>query len=319
MASTNLFHRYIWLVDTIYSAGKITKEEIDRRWAVCPYNEDKEEEYLDRSFHRHKNAIEEMFGIEIRCDKSRQNTYYISRDYPGSDNRDWLMNGFALNNVMQIAPSLRRRFQFDEMPPSAKYLSTIAEAMHTNKQMSITFKAEESHKGYLQAIEQPCVAEPYLLRQKAQDWYLVCRVKEYQQPITLPVNDITSIEILSKEWKLPKRFDAAKYFADYVGMNCDPTLPTEEILIRTVSPLTEQLEAHPLHVSQQLVEAGEGYAIYSYRVAVTKELQDLVRLCGPQATVQAPEKLRNMIMSDVAVYNEQYSKKSQRALQLSLF
>ena len=27
-----LFNRYIWLIDTIYRAGKITFEEINRRW-----------------------------------------------------------------------------------------------------------------------------------------------------------------------------------------------------------------------------------------------------------------------------------------------
>lgn len=30
----------IWLVDTIYSAGEITSEEIDRRWVDSPYNDE---------------------------------------------------------------------------------------------------------------------------------------------------------------------------------------------------------------------------------------------------------------------------------------
>lgn len=317
MASTNLFHRYIWLVDTIYSAGKITKEEIDRRWAICPYNEDHESEYLDRSFHRHKNAIEEMFGIEIRCDKTHSNTYYIARDYPGSDNRDWLMNGFALNNIMQIEPALRARFQFEDMPVGSKHLSLIAEGMRTNRQLSISFECNEPHKEYLKEIEQPCLFEPYLLRQDAQDWYLIGHVKEYAQPITLPVNSITEIEVIRKEWKLPKRFDAKKYFADYVGMNCDPTVAAEEVVLRASGSMIEQLGSHPLHPSQRLTETGEGYVTYTYRVAVTKELLDLIHLCGAEVSVQAPEKLRNVIMNEVAVYNEQYSKK--RALQLSLF
>ena len=28
----NLLNKYVWLVDTIYRAGKITYEEISRRW-----------------------------------------------------------------------------------------------------------------------------------------------------------------------------------------------------------------------------------------------------------------------------------------------
>ena len=30
--SSNVFHRYIWLADTIYRAGRITFAEINRRW-----------------------------------------------------------------------------------------------------------------------------------------------------------------------------------------------------------------------------------------------------------------------------------------------
>ena len=30
----------IWLVDTIYSAGEIASEEIDRRWVSSPYDDE---------------------------------------------------------------------------------------------------------------------------------------------------------------------------------------------------------------------------------------------------------------------------------------
>lgn len=29
------YKKYFWLVDTIRSAGKITKEQIDRKWRKC--------------------------------------------------------------------------------------------------------------------------------------------------------------------------------------------------------------------------------------------------------------------------------------------
>ena len=39
-ASKKLFQRYIWLVDTIYSAGEIACEEIARRWVGSPYDDE---------------------------------------------------------------------------------------------------------------------------------------------------------------------------------------------------------------------------------------------------------------------------------------
>ena len=42
MASINQFKRYLWLVDVIYSAGEITREEIDRRWVGSPYDDERD-------------------------------------------------------------------------------------------------------------------------------------------------------------------------------------------------------------------------------------------------------------------------------------
>lgn len=36
------FKRYIWLVDTIRSAGRISRQDIDRRWANSSLNDTKE-------------------------------------------------------------------------------------------------------------------------------------------------------------------------------------------------------------------------------------------------------------------------------------
>lgn len=63
--AASLFNRYIWLVDTIYRAGAISREEIDRRWARSQYNDLHESGIPDRTFHRHKEAIREIFDIEI--------------------------------------------------------------------------------------------------------------------------------------------------------------------------------------------------------------------------------------------------------------
>lgn len=68
-AQNKLFKRLIWLVDTIFSAGHITRDEIDCRWARSSYNENHDPEYGERNFHRHKDAPCEGYGIgsEPRC------------------------------------------------------------------------------------------------------------------------------------------------------------------------------------------------------------------------------------------------------------
>ena len=75
---SNLFNRYVWLVDTIYRRGRITFEEINERWMRSQLNETGDEIPL-RTFHNHRKAIEQMFDINIECDKRDGYVYYIEK------------------------------------------------------------------------------------------------------------------------------------------------------------------------------------------------------------------------------------------------
>ena len=62
--SSSLFHRYIWLADAIYRAGRITFTEINRRWLLNCLSEDKPIPL--RIFHKHREAVEKFFDILVR-------------------------------------------------------------------------------------------------------------------------------------------------------------------------------------------------------------------------------------------------------------
>jgi hypothetical protein len=99
-AQSKLFQRLIWLVDTIYSAGHISRDEIDRRWSSARYNDMHETEYGERNFHRHRETIQEMFGIDIVCNRTTKEYSIQGLDEAnGAGMRSWLMNSFAINNV----------------------------------------------------------------------------------------------------------------------------------------------------------------------------------------------------------------------------
>ena len=66
---------YFWLIDTIAS-GNLTRDDINRRWAHCRYNDNHEEEFPERKFHRYKEEIQEIFDVDIRCSKSRGNVFW---------------------------------------------------------------------------------------------------------------------------------------------------------------------------------------------------------------------------------------------------
>lgn len=78
------YKKYFWLVDTIRSAGKITKEQIDRKWSGSRYNDSHETSIPDTSFYRIRRDIEELFDIEILCDRADSTYFYTVKDHLGN-------------------------------------------------------------------------------------------------------------------------------------------------------------------------------------------------------------------------------------------
>ena len=71
----NYFKSYVWLIETLLSRGPQTLKEIKSLWLCSSVNENGKE-LATRTFTNHVNAIADIFGIDIVCDR-RHNTYYI--------------------------------------------------------------------------------------------------------------------------------------------------------------------------------------------------------------------------------------------------
>ena len=137
----DLFPRYIWIVDTIYRAGKITFEEINERWLCNELSEGKKLPL--RTFHNHRTAIEELFDINIECDKCNGYTYFIENkdDMEKGGVRSWLLNTFAVNNLINESHKLKHRILFEQIPSGQQYLTPIIEAMRDELTLEITYRS----------------------------------------------------------------------------------------------------------------------------------------------------------------------------------
>ena len=94
------FNRYIWLMNTLLQYKQLTFEEINVLWKESCLGDGTPLPL--RTFHQHKNAVEEMFGVEIKCNASNGYKYYISTpDTLKNDSiRKWLLNSFTLSNMI---------------------------------------------------------------------------------------------------------------------------------------------------------------------------------------------------------------------------
>ena len=68
MRHKELFKTYVWLIETIHRQGPLSLEEIGNLWLSSSLSEG--QSMPRTSFNRHREEIEDLFGIKIVCDRS---------------------------------------------------------------------------------------------------------------------------------------------------------------------------------------------------------------------------------------------------------
>ena len=163
----NLLNKYVWLVETIYKAKKITYEDINQRWLDNDMSEGKS--LPIRTFHKWRQAIEEMFGLIIENENSGQYRYYIqnSEELKSGSMRSWLFNTLTVSNLMMDSVSIKDKVLFEEIPDGEQYLPVILESLKKNLVLSMTYQS------YSRDEANTFEVEPYCLKAFKQRWYLV--------------------------------------------------------------------------------------------------------------------------------------------------
>ena len=87
------YYRYIWLLDLLLTSDPLPYEDICMMWEANPMSDGP---LALRTFHEHRKAIKEMFGVDIDCDR-KNNTYFI-KNPEILDNRmaKWLLRKYSI-------------------------------------------------------------------------------------------------------------------------------------------------------------------------------------------------------------------------------
>ena len=299
--SSVLFNRYIWLIDLIYSAGYITLEEINRRWSRASINFEHESKIPERTFHRYKDAIQEMFHIDIRNNKSHG--YYIENkeDLQRDKLRQWLIRTFAVENMLSESSELRKRILLEDIPSGQQHLTPIIEAMRDGVKIRITYKSFHS------AEPSTFVLAPYCVRVFRQRWYVLGTSEKGKELRLYGLDRILTTERTDIPFVLPSRFDAEAFFANGYGVTVDKRKP-EIVRISVGTYQANYLRSLPLHRSQEETERKEDYSVFQYFIVPTYEFIKELLSYGGALEVLSPEWLRDEIRQEAKTMNETYNR-----------
>lgn len=292
----NYFDRYVWLIDVINRHGHISFKDISYLWSRSPLNTVGENYLPERTFHNHREAIFDTFGIEIKCDRSLG--YYIanSDDLEADGIRQWLLESLSMNNLLNETKDMRDRILFEKIPSSQKWLPVIVNAMRDGKVIEMTYQSFWK--------DEPCTykAKPYCLKLFKQRWYMLAKSEGKDEPRIYALDErMINVVQTDQDYKLPAKFNAEKFFAEYFGIIVGTDWELQEVKIRVVNDQVKYFDTLPLHDSQRKVpeESNDQYTVYRYHLAPTFDFKQELLSHGPDVTVLSPADFREEIIEDV--------------------
>ena len=296
-----LFSRYVWLLETIHRAGKITFEEINARWLRSELSGG--ETLSLRTFHHHRDAIEELFDINIECIKRGGYCYYIedTEELEKGCVRKWLLNSFAVDNLIVESRKLKSRILLEEVPSGKRYLIPLIEAMRDGMIVEVDYQS------FRQQVPANFEIEPYCLKLFRQRWYVVARSPHYNRVMIYSLDRILDLEVSVKTFYYPEEFNPQSYFDACFGIVADDDIGIETVQLKVYAPQDKYFDALPLHHSQRTVEVTEGHTVYEYRIRPTYDFVQELLSHGADVEVLQPSLLRSRLgdiaKEMVALYN----------------
>ena len=296
----NLLNKYVWLVETIYKAKRITFEEINARWQNSDLSEG--EELPLRTFHKWRIAVEELFGLIIDCDRRGGYHYYIDNadDLKNGSLRSWLLNTISVSNLLIENQSLKDRILLESIPSGHEYLSLVIEAMRENKVLQL------SYQSFWRTESKEYLIEPYCVKLFKQRWYVVAYCQSYEKALIFALDRILELKKTDIQYTMPKDFSAEAYFKDCFGIIADDGTKKERIRLKVTGNQAKYIRSLPLHESQKETLVGEDYSIFEYDLRPTFDFQQEILSLIPDVEVISPEGLRKNIAFKVSLMNNIY-------------
>lgn len=288
-----LFKQYIWLIETIYEAGKITFAEINEKWLRTEESEGVE---LSRTtFNRHRDAILDMFGVIIECDRKDGYRYYIYNKDVLNDNSiaNWLFSTLSVGNMLDENVGVQDRILLESIPSGNQNLRLVIKAMRENRRMIITYRR------YGAASANSFPVAPYCVKLFKRRWYVLVRFDrpsyrdngngDKEALSILSLDRIENIELLQEKFTINPEFDAVAFFNECFGIVVGDGTQPVRIVLRAYGMEPHYLRDLPLHHSQREILSTEEYTDFELFMRPTSDFKASLMSRGEWLQVISPD------------------------------
>lgn len=287
----SLMRKYVWLIDTVYRAKRISFKEINERWRR-DIDFSRGEDMSIRTFNRWVNNIGDLFGVYIENERCAGYRYYIKnlQDITEGGLQSWLFNTFTVSNALTGCMGIKDRIQLEYVPSGELYLQPIIDAMKENRVLNITYKS------YWKDHEKNYDVQPLCLKLFRQRWYVIVRKNAAGEDAMIWICGLDRILSLQKKeetFTMPKDWDVEDYFDGFIGVIRDEDYDKEKVKIKVNADQANYLRDLKIHRSQQEEECNSEYSIFTYYLRPTFDFQQELLWNADKVEVLSPQWLRD--------------------------
>ena len=288
MSSPTLFRACFWLVDTLKTFGAMNFAEISRRWKNTEMSHGAD---LSRTtFNRHRDAVLDMFGIIIDCDRRNDYRYYIANPEVLSDNsvQNFMLSTLSVGTMLTESLSVQNRILLENVPSGGEKLQTIITAMKNGMMIRAEYRryGAEANKNFLMC--------PYCVKLFRQRWYVLCRHRNGFMGV-FSVDRFVAVAVSDVAFEVDPDFDAAAYFSECFGIVSEVNAPAIPIVLRAYDQERYFLRDLPLHHTQREIFSGDDYSDFEIVMRPTFDFSAHLLSRGVMLKVIEPQWLADEI------------------------
>ena len=303
MKAYAIFQENVWLVNTIYRAGRISFEDINRQWVRTEMSGGVE---MSRStFNRHRDDILDVFGIIIECDKKDGFRYYIENAEVLEEDsiQNWMLSTISVNSILAESKSVHDRIVLESIPSNGDNLYLFIDAMKRCVRIKVTYRK------YGKDETKTMTVEPYFVKLIKRRWYGVVKISGDDGYIFIIAFDrILEMELTAEQFKYPRDFDPQRFFKDSYGIAWCKDIPVQRVVIRAYGDQMHYYRDLPLHHSQKELESTDTYTDFEVTLRPTEDFYSPLLSRGPYIKVLEPkwlaDEIKNMLSSAAKLYEE---------------
>lgn len=294
----NLIARYIWLADALSSHGKLTRAQLNDLWLKSNVGDGNP--LPERTFYHYRRAVEEIFKVEIACNSRGE--YYVERGADRASNgmTDWLLDSFAINNLLADSPDIADRIEIEDVPSAREFLPAVIKSLREG--IAIRF----DYAGFNRSVTEKGIEfHPYFLKRYKQRWYMIGRKTKSGELRTYALDRVKAVEPTGEHFVIPAGLTVGEVFGSVLGVT---TSKADERIVRLRATRTQAkyLRALPLHRSQVEEITGEDYSVFRYKLKLNYELVHELMGLGDGVRVMEPRELRIMVTNELRKALDQY-------------